>query len=55
MQQAILDFESYRKSLSTLLNNMKSVQAYAVQDAERRAQRVLTRLATKVRAARAKR
>jgi hypothetical protein len=49
------DFEQYRKTMQTLLNNMNAAQMSATQDGERRAQQVLSRLGAKVRAARSKR
>ncbi|MFN0052555.1 MAG: hypothetical protein ACKV0T_10195 [Planctomycetales bacterium] len=49
------EYEAYRKTMQTLLNNMNTVQGAAVQDGERRAQLVLTRISAKVRAARTKR
>lgn len=55
LQQAERDFESYRKSLQTLLNNMVAVHGTASQEGERRAQQILTRISARVRASRAKR
>jgi hypothetical protein len=55
LAQAEREFEFHRKSLQMLLNNMNAAHSAAVQDGERRAQQVLTRIAAKVRAARAKR
>jgi len=55
LEQAEREFEIYRKTLQTLLNNMTAANGAAVQDAERRAQLVLTRIASKLRNARAKR
>ena len=55
LAQAEREFEFHRKSLQTLLNNMNAAHSAAVQDGERRAQQVLTRIAAKVRTARAKR
>jgi hypothetical protein len=52
--QAERDFEQYRKTMQTLLNNMNAAQTSAVQDGERRAQLVLTRISAKARAARSK-
>jgi hypothetical protein len=52
--QAERDFEQYRKTMQTLLNNMNTAQTSAVQDGERRAQLVLTRISAKARAARVK-
>lgn len=55
LTQAERDFETYRKSLQNLLNNLTSGNSTAVQDGERRAQQVMARVATKVRNARSKR
>lgn len=55
LQQTERDFDAYRKALHNLLNNMSGAQGAAVQDGERRAQQILTRIAAKVRAARTKR
>lgn len=55
IDQAAREFEAYRKTLQTLLNNMTAANGSAVQDAERRAQMVLTRISSKLRNARAKR
>jgi hypothetical protein len=55
MEQAERDYETYRKTLQTLLMNMHAANTAALQDAERRAQGVLSRIGAKVRAARAKR
>jgi hypothetical protein len=55
LPQAEREFEGYRKSLQTLLNNMIAVHGTAAQDGDRRAQQILTRIASRVRAARAKR
>jgi hypothetical protein len=55
LAQAERDFEAYRKSLQGLLNNLVSGNSTAVQDGERRAQQVMTRVAAKVRNARSKR
>jgi hypothetical protein len=49
------EFESYRKQLQSLLNNMNSALGAAVQEGERRAQQILARISAKVRAARTKR
>ena len=49
------EFEQYRKSMQTLLNNMQAANVQASQDGERRAQEILNRLATKVRSARTRR
>jgi len=53
--QAERDFEQYRKTMQTLLNNMNTAQTAAMQEGERRAQQVLSRIAAKVRTARSKR
>lgn len=55
MEQAQREFELYRKTLQTLVNNMTAAIASATQDAERRAQTVLNNIAASVRTARAKR
>lgn len=55
IEQMEREFESYRKTMQTLLNNMNVAQGAAIQDGERRAQQVLTRIAGKVRTNRAKR
>ena len=55
LEQAERDFDSYRKSLQTLLTNMGAVNATAVQEGERRAQQVMTRVAGKIRTLRTKR
>lgn len=55
LAQAERDFEAYRKSLQNLLNNLTTGNSTAVQDGERRAQQVMTRVAAKVRNARSKR
>jgi hypothetical protein len=55
IEQLQRDFEAYRKTLQTLMNNMQSAQAAAERDGEQRAQRILGRIAASVRAARAKR
>ncbi len=52
--QADRDFSAYRKLLQTLLNNMNSAQGSAVQDAERKAQTLITRMAARVRAGKSK-
>lgn len=48
------EFESYRKRLQILLNNMTGAQQNAVSDGERRAEQVLSRLAADVRKAKTK-
>lgn len=55
LEQLQRDFEAYRKTLQTLLNNMQSAQASAERDGEQRAQSLLNRIAVRARAARAKR
>jgi hypothetical protein len=54
LAQAERDFEQYRKTMQTLLNNMNAAQTSAAQDGERRAQQVLTRIGAKVRSSRGK-
>ena len=49
--QAQRDFESYRKSLQTLHNNMSTAHSIASLDGERRAQQILNRIAAKIREA----
>lgn len=53
--QAERDFEVYRKALQTLLNNMVAMHGTAMQDGDRRAQQILTRITARVRAERSKR
>jgi hypothetical protein len=53
--QAQRDFEAYRKMLQTLHNNMSSAHAMASADGERRADKILNRIAAKVRDAQTKR
>lgn len=55
IEQTEREFESYRKTMQTLLNNMNVAQGAAIQDGERRAQQLLTRIAGKVRTNRANR
>jgi len=55
LTQAAREFESYRKTLQSLLNNMTTANTSAVQEGERRAQQVLTRVSAKIRNSRAKR
>ena len=50
-----LEFEQYRKTHQSLLLQMQSTLASAQRDAEQRAQQILGRIASKVRAARTKR
>ena len=45
------EFEAHRKQLQTLMANMNNAYSSAVQDGERRAQQILTHIASKVRAA----
>jgi hypothetical protein len=52
--QAERDFEQYRKTMQTLLNNMNAAQTSAAQDGERRAQVVLSRISAKARTLRTK-
>jgi hypothetical protein len=53
--QAEREFELYRKTMQTLLNNMNTAQTAAVQEGERRAQQILSRISAKVRSSRTKR
>lgn len=55
IEQTERDFEAYRKMLQTLLSGMSTVLSSAVQEGERRAQTVMSRVAAKVRTARTKR
>jgi hypothetical protein len=55
LEQTVRDYESYRKMLQVLLNNMNAAYAAASQDGEGRAKEVLRRIDVKVRQARAKR
>jgi hypothetical protein len=55
LTQAARDFEAYRKMLQSLLGNMTAANTSAMQDGERRAQQVLTRVSAKIRNSRAKR
>ena len=55
IEQAVGEFEAYRKSLQVLINNTKAALNNAAQDGERRAQSVLSRIASKVATARSKR
>jgi len=55
IERADREFEAHRRALQSLLNNMKSALTYASEDALRRAQRVQTKIAAKVRAAQTKR
>jgi len=45
------EFEAYRKQLQILMANMNNAYSSAIQDGERRAQQVLTQIASKVRSA----
>jgi hypothetical protein len=54
LAQTERDFEQYRKTMQTLLNNMNTAQTSATQDGERRAQLVLNRISAKARALRSK-
>ena len=53
--QAERDFEQYHKTMQALLYNMNTAQTSAIQEGERRAQQVLSRIAAKVRTLRSKR
>jgi hypothetical protein len=55
IEQTERDFEAYRKMLQTLLSSMSTVLSSAVQEGERRAQTVMSRVAAKLRTARTKR
>ena len=55
IEQADLEFEARRRAMQTLHNNMRAALAYASEEAVRRGQRVLTRIAGKVRAGQTKR
>ena len=55
LAQSEREFEQYRKTMQTLLNNMNTAQTAAVQEGERRAQQILSRIAAKVRSSRTKR
>ena len=55
LEQAAREFESHRKNLQTLLSNMSMAQNAASQDGERRAQQILSRMASRVRSSRSKR
>lgn len=55
LEQMQRDFETYRKTLQTLMNNMHSAQQAAERDGEQRAQAILNRIASKVRANRTRR
>ncbi len=55
MEQALNTFEFYRKMLMTLQTKMNNAYLNSQQNAERRAQQVLSRIATKVREAQTKR
>jgi hypothetical protein len=54
LSQAEREFELYRKTMQTLLNNMNTAQTAAVQEGERRAQQILSRISSKVRSSRTK-
>lgn len=49
MEQAQREFESYRKMVQTLLGHMHTAYSNAAQDGERRAQQVLSQIASKAR------
>ncbi len=55
IEQIQRDYETYRRTLQTLLNNMQSAQASAERDGEQRAQGILSRIAVRARATRTKR
>lgn len=55
VEQMQRDFETYRKTLQTLMHNMQSAQAAAERDGEQRAQRVLARIHARARTARTER
>jgi hypothetical protein len=55
VEQMQRDYETYRKTLQTLMNNMQSAQAAAERDGEQRAQRILLRISARARAARTQR
>ena len=55
LEQIRQEFEAHRKTLQTLVNNMRATHSAATQDGERRAQQVLSRIAANTAAARAKR
>lgn len=52
LEMILREFDSYRKSLQTLLNNMNNAYTTASQEGERRAQRVLSRIRAKARSGR---
>ncbi|MCX7421828.1 MAG: hypothetical protein NT013_20075 [Planctomycetia bacterium] len=55
LEQVRQEFEAHRKTLQTLVNNMRATHSSAGQDGERRAQQVLSRIAAKTASARTKR
>ena len=55
LEQAERDFDAYRKSLQTLLTKMGTANSTAVQEGERRAQQIMTRVAAQIRTSREKR
>jgi hypothetical protein len=55
IEQVAREFEMHRKTMQHLLANMQTALAQAANDGERRAQMVLSRIASKVRALRTKR
>lgn len=55
LEQVRQEFEAHRKTLQTLVNNMRATHSSAGQDGERRAQQVLSRIAAKTASARSKR
>ena len=54
LDQVRHEFETHRKNLQVLVNNMRSTMSSAAQDGERRAQQVLARIAGKKNASRSK-
>ncbi len=54
LDQVRHEFETHRKNLQTLVNNMRSTMSNAAQDGERRSQQVLARIAGKKNAPRSK-
>ena len=54
LDQVRHEFETHRKNLQTLVNNMRATLSSASQDGERRAQQVLARIAAKKNTARTK-
>ncbi len=52
LESVLREFDAYRKSLQTLLNNMSNAYSTASQEGERRAHRVLARIRAKARSGR---